>query len=70
MNFAEVKELEGLLDAIEVAEQSVAATTARLSDPATYTRGGTEVAELRRELDTAKSQVERLTARWEELENK
>ncbi len=70
LSFTEARELEGLLDSIEDAEQTVAALTARLSDPATYARGGTAVSELRTTLNNAKADTERLMARWEELENK
>jgi ATP-binding cassette subfamily F protein uup len=70
LSFAEARELEGLLDAIELAEQAVASMTARLSDPDTYANGHLEVAALQRELDVAKAETERLMARWEDLESK
>jgi ATP-binding cassette subfamily F protein uup len=41
-----------------------------LGDPATYAAGGADLTELNRELKAARDEVERLTARWEELETK
>ena len=70
LSFAQTREIEGLVSAIEAAEQTVATLTTRLSDPATYARGGPDVAELRSALSDAKAEAERLMARWEELENK
>jgi hypothetical protein len=42
----------------------------KLGDPSTYTAGGSEVVSLQRELEAAKADAQRLTARWEELEVK
>ncbi len=65
----EEKELLGLPDAIDRAEQLIAELTAKLGDPATYA-GGVDVPALNRELAAARDEAERLTARWEELETK
>lgn len=65
----EERELGGLPDNIDRAEQEVAALTAKLGDPATYA-GGADVAALNRQLEAARAEAERLTARWEELETK
>jgi ABC transport system ATP-binding/permease protein len=65
----EEKELTALPDQIDRAEQQVAALTAKLGDPATYAAGG-DVQALNRQLQAARDQAERLTARWEELESK
>ena len=70
LSFAESKELAGLMDSIDAAEQTVAALEARLSDPATYAQGGKDVVELQSSLASAKAETERLMARWEELEGK
>ena len=70
LSFAEARELEGLPDTIETAEQLFAALTQRQLDPATYAAGRTEVALLQRDLDLAKAQIDRLMTRWEELEKK
>ena len=45
-----------------------AALEASLSDPATYQKEGAAVAGLRAELEEVTSEVERLYARWQELE--
>jgi hypothetical protein len=42
----------------------------KLGDPTTYAGGGGDVVKLQRELDHARAEAERLTARWEELEVK
>jgi ABC transport system ATP-binding/permease protein len=65
----EEKELLALPDKIDRAEQRVAALTAKLGDPATYSAGA-DVPALNRDLKSARDEAERLTARWEELENK
>lgn len=65
----EEKELSGLPDKIDKAEQQVTTLTAKLGDPATYSNG-TDVPALNRELEAARAEAERLTARWEELETK
>jgi ATP-binding cassette subfamily F protein uup len=70
LTFAENRELETLPDAIENAEQLVARLTEQLSDPATYAKGGENVAQLQRNLDSAKRDTEQLMQRWEELESK
>jgi ABC transport system ATP-binding/permease protein len=67
---AEERELAGLLDRIDQAEQLVSSLMGKLGDPSTYTGGGNEVARLQRELEAAKADAQRLTVRWEELEVK
>jgi len=66
----EQRELAGLPDAIEQAEQRVAELGQTLADPKTYAAGGKELARVTAELELAKAQVDKLTARWEELELK
>jgi ATP-binding cassette subfamily F protein uup len=66
--FKEQRELEGIERAILDAEERKAGLEAALSDPATYQREGAGVARLRSDLDAAASEVDRLYARWQELE--
>jgi ATP-binding cassette subfamily F protein uup len=66
----EQRELKGLPDAIEKAEQHVSELSATLANPSTYASGGKEVAKVTAELELAKAEVEKLTKRWEELELK
>ena len=68
LNFAEKKELEGMMDAIGVAEQRLSALSAELADPALYAARGAEVSRLRAEHDAAEAEVAKLYARWEDLE--
>jgi ATP-binding cassette subfamily F protein uup len=65
----EEKELGALPDKIDAAEKLVASLTVKLGDPATYASGA-DVSALNRELEAARAEAERLTARWEELESK
>ena len=55
--------------ALTAAEQLVSSLQGKLGDPATYAGGGNVVA-VQRELEAARAEAERLTARWEELEVK
>jgi len=68
LSFAQKKELESLPDAIEAAESRVSELTQALSDPETYAKGGNKATELHEELTSVRAEVERLMARWEELE--
>ena len=68
LGFKEQRELEGMEGSILAAEERKARLEARLSDPATYQRQGEEVGQLRQELEEAGAEVERLYARWQELE--
>jgi ATP-binding cassette subfamily F protein uup len=68
----EQRELDGILDLIDAAEQSAAAVEAELGDPALYA-GGAEApraTQIRARLVEARAAVTKLTARWEELEAK
>ncbi len=69
LRFAERRELEGIEAAILAAEARKAAAEEALSDPATYQRQAASVAGLRAELVGATAEVERLYARWQELES-
>ena len=70
MSNAEQRELGGLPDAIERAEARVAVLSQTLADPSSYTSGGREILKLSAELELAKTEVEKFTLRWEELELK
>ncbi len=68
----EQRELDGIMDKIDEAEQAAAAIEAELGDPALYATGAdpTKAAAVQARLDEARAKVAKLTARWEELEAK
>jgi ATP-binding cassette subfamily F protein uup len=68
----EQKELDGITDKIEEAEAAAAAAEAELADPSLYVAGveRPRAGEIRARLDGAKALAAKLTARWEELEEK
>jgi ATP-binding cassette subfamily F protein uup len=67
----EQREIDGIIDAIERAEQAATAVEHELADPSLYTsRDDGRIAEIRGRLADAKGAVAKLTARWEELERK
>jgi ABC transport system ATP-binding/permease protein len=68
LRFAEQRELDGMEAAILAVEERKTALEAALSDPATYRRDGASVAALKADLAAASGEVERLFARWQELE--
>ena len=68
LSFKEQRELEGMEAAILVAEERKGALEAALGDPATYQKDGAAVAGLKADLEAAATEVERLYARWQELE--
>ncbi|MCB9753150.1 MAG: ABC-F family ATP-binding cassette domain-containing protein [Myxococcales bacterium] len=68
LTYAEQRELDGLLDQIEAAEERVAALETALADPALYEDGGAQIRAHTDELAEARAEATRLTARWEELE--
>ena len=67
-SFKEQRELEGMEAAILAAEERKSALEAALADPATYQKDGAAVAGLKAELEQVTAEVERLYARWQELE--
>ncbi len=67
---AEERELEALPQVIDTAESRISELNGRLGDASTYAGNGSEVPRLLAELEGAKAEVARLTARWEELETK
>jgi len=68
LSFKEQRELEGMEPLILAAEERKSALEATLADPATYQKAGAGVAGMRAELELAAAEVERLYARWQELE--
>ena len=64
----ERQELAGMEAAIESAEWRVAELETTLSDPAVFKERGAEVPGLVTDLERARAEVERLFARWHELE--
>jgi ATP-binding cassette subfamily F protein uup len=68
LTFKEARELEAIEDAIAAAEGRVAELEATLSDPAVFKDRPTEVQTLIAGLDAARAEVERLFARWQELD--
>ena len=66
--FKEKAELAGMEAAIEAAETRVRELETTLSDPAVFKDRPTEVQTLVASLDAARVEVERLFARWQELE--
>ena len=68
LTHAERRELDGMMDAIEAAEEKVAALQEKLADPETYQGEGDVAASLRVELEVAEAEALRLTERWEALE--
>jgi ATP-binding cassette subfamily F protein uup len=68
LTFKEKAELAGMEAAITAAEQKVNELEATLSDPTVFKDRPTEVQTLIGALDAARADVERLFARWQELE--
>ena len=68
LTFKERAELAGMEDAIHAAEARVVELEAMLSDPSVFKERGTEVQALIGTLEAARREVERLFARWQELD--
>jgi ATP-binding cassette subfamily F protein uup len=68
LSFKEKEELKGIEAAILAAEARVEELQAALNDPAVYKTRAAEVPTLVAALDAAKAEVDRLYARWQELE--
>jgi len=68
LTYKERQELAGIEGTIAAAEARVAELEATLSDPAVFKDRATEVPELVATLDAARAEVERLFARWQELD--
>jgi ATP-binding cassette subfamily F protein uup len=70
LTYAERLELEGIVDAIDAADKTVAEIGALLASPSLYAARGQEVAALKARLEAARVHAATLAARWEELEHK
>ena len=68
MSFKEARELKVIEDTIAAAEARVTTLEATLSDPGVFKDRPTEVQALVAELEAARGEVERLFARWQELD--
>jgi ATP-binding cassette subfamily F protein uup len=68
LSYKDQRELDGMEAAIEQAENTKSALEAKLADPAVFTKAG-EVASLSAELEVATKEVDRLYARWQELQS-
>ncbi|HZI08834.1 MAG TPA: ABC-F family ATP-binding cassette domain-containing protein [Myxococcus sp.] len=68
LSYKEQRELDGMEAAIEAAETRKAALEAQLADPAVYSNGP-KVAEVQKELEATAAEVDRLYARWQELQD-
>jgi ATP-binding cassette subfamily F protein uup len=68
LSFNERRELGAIEDTIAAAEARVASLETTLSDPAVFKDRPTEVQTLVASLDAARADVERLFARWQELD--
>ncbi len=68
LTFKEKHELAGIEAAITAAEQKVSELEVTLSDPSVFKDRPTEVQDLVAALDAARADVERLFARWQELD--
>ncbi|MBU8895029.1 ABC transporter ATP-binding protein [Corallococcus sp. H22C18031201] len=68
LSYKDQRELDGMEATIEAAEQRKAGLEAQLADPGVYSNGA-KVAEVNQALETAASEVDRLYARWQELQD-
>ena len=68
LTFKEARELEAIEDTIAAAEDRVKTLEATLSDPGVFKDRPTEIQALIAELEAARGEVERLFARWQELD--
>ncbi|HPJ40276.1 MAG TPA: ABC transporter ATP-binding protein, partial [Spirochaetota bacterium] len=68
LTFKEKQELASLPSLLEEKEHRQREIVDLLGDPAFYQNQGEKVAELKMELSNLEEEVERLFARWEELE--
>jgi ATP-binding cassette subfamily F protein uup len=68
LSFKEQRELDGIEEAIHVAEAEVSEKEALFLEPDFHRKHGPRVAELTAEIEDGKLNVARLYARWEELE--
>lgn len=70
LSYAEQRELDGMEEAIALAEGRVSELETAFCDPELFSKRPKDVPALQAELDSAKEALEKLYIRWEELENK
>ncbi len=70
LTWAEERELEGLLDRVEKAEERVTALEAEAGEPAFYQRSDAERRAFFEQLETARAEAEAMSERWAELEER
>jgi len=70
LSYKEERELEGMEDAVLQAEETVAALEREFTAPDFYTTRAKEAPLMQAKLDAARAELDRLYARWEELEKK
>ncbi|MCE9666598.1 ABC-F family ATP-binding cassette domain-containing protein [Myxococcus stipitatus] len=68
LSYKDQRELDGMEAAIEAAETRKAELEAQLADPTVYSKS-TRVAEVQKDLETTTAEVDRLYARWQELQD-
>ncbi len=68
LSFKETRELEGMEAEIHAAESEVARIEGLFADPEFFRKHATQVNQLTAEVDAAKEKIQKLYARWEELE--
>jgi ATP-binding cassette subfamily F protein uup len=68
LSFKEARELDAIEDTIAAAEAKVKGLETTLSDPDVFKSRAAEVPQLVAQLDAARAEVERLFARWQELD--
>jgi len=69
LSFKEQRELETIESQIEAAESRKSAAESALGNPQTYTSEPQKIPELQRQLDDATREIDRLYARWQELQD-
>jgi ATP-binding cassette subfamily F protein uup len=70
LGYSEQRELDGILERVEEAEERVSEIERNLSDPDIYQGERGALAALQSALADAQAEAERLTSRWEELDAK
>ena len=70
LSYKEERELEALENSIPETEEAISELENKFSDPDFFAKHGAEIKELQQELEAKKAELEKLYARWEELEAK
>jgi ATP-binding cassette subfamily F protein uup len=70
LSYHERRELDGIVERVDAAEQLVATLEAELADPTLYALRGAELPQLLSRLEVARGEAARLMARWEELSSR